>query len=331
MASKQDLAVFAGLVIFGFCATHVVHKQLLAVRKTCEITSMKSTDNVATQRPIKLETLAELSQNVNDDIRSAASKSNACHLLLRDLASKNEEQRNLALTTVRFLDDTRPLSFHAYQYTAIQSIIDCLSHQLPLSYRFEMGLVKGTVNNRTRAEVDALDVLRRFLNQCGTSVAVECHIFSLWLAKYPFGGDLEAQFPNDQASQQAAKQRIVHKLSIGQGADIEMSNIIMGLIRSDIGREKLIEYSLIDPSGGGCDDTHHHNHDVDGYAQIWYEVHGISNAPDTGLGPMMRRGPRARHESLEEQVLRRRRREAMVLGEMGRPIEREDIIQRVDT
>ena len=46
------------------------------------------------------------------------------------------------------------------------------------------------------------------------------------------------------------------------------------------------------------------------------------------------RGPnsrRVREESMEEQALRRRRREAMVLGESGRPIERGDIIERPDT
>ena len=37
---------------------------------------------------------------------------------------------------------------------------------------------------------------------------------------------------------------------------------------------------------------------------------------------------RSREESFEEQRLRRRRREAMVLGEVGRPIERTDIIER---
>ena len=37
---------------------------------------------------------------------------------------------------------------------------------------------------------------------------------------------------------------------------------------------------------------------------------------------------RPREESFEEQALRRRRREAMVLGEVGRPIERADIIER---
>ena len=37
---------------------------------------------------------------------------------------------------------------------------------------------------------------------------------------------------------------------------------------------------------------------------------------------------RPREESFEEQALRRRRREAMVIGEVGRPIERADIIER---
>ena len=48
----------------------------------------------------------------------------------------------------------------------------------------------------------------------------------------------------------------------------------------------------------------------------------------TRMGIPVGTNNRPREESFEEQALRRRRREAMVLGEIGRPIERADIIEQ---
>lgn len=227
-----------------------------------------------------------------------------------------------------------PRCFDVYKYTALQSIIDCLSHQLPLSHRYETARKEGKTFYRTQAECDALELLGRVLVQYGAPLAIECNILSLWLARYPFGADYEAEYPDNKAFQLARKQGDVHRLTLSQNHDPAMSQIIMAIMRSDEGREKIVECELFRRYGGHqglYDGTDGSDDDKDGYAQIWYEVHGINTAPDPGLGPMMRRNPRPRDESLEEQVLRRRRREAMVLGEMGRPIEREDIFQRVDT
>lgn len=188
--------------------------------------------------------------------------------------------------------------------------------------------MEGKAIHRTQPERDALQLLGSFLIQYGVSFALECNLFNLWLAKYPFGGDLETQFPNNKASQLAAKQKIVQEMSLGQSSDLALSKIIKLIMDNEEGLKKMVEYELVSQSGGGYNDSDESD-DKDEYAQIWSEVHGVSTTP-VGLGPMMRRNPRARDESFEEQTLRRRRREAMVLLETGRPIEREDIIQRVD-
>lgn len=39
-------------------------------------------------------------------VRERACKSHACHLMLRDLGSKNEEHRNRAVMTVMYLHDS---------------------------------------------------------------------------------------------------------------------------------------------------------------------------------------------------------------------------------
>ncbi|KAL9604831.1 MAG: hypothetical protein Q9219_000279 [cf. Caloplaca sp. 3 TL-2023] len=321
---NRDLGLLVGLeVILGFCASHAVHRQLLAVRKACEITQPKSSDETSakkTEDAIKLETLDELSKNANQDIRNAAikiivdraCKSQACHLVLNDLSI--------------------PHCFDPFKYTALQSVITCLSYQLPLSYNYEIGKKNGKVIQRTQPERDALELFKNFLARYGVSLAMECNVFSLWFAKYPYAGDLEAERPGDESSQSTAKARSIEEMSMDVGlGDEAMTRIVNLLLNNTEAREYMIQHGLWGQHNNYPNNpTKNDEKDAeDEYSKIWGEIHGLSTAPEMGLGPMMRRGMRARDESWEEQTLRRRRREAMVLGEMGRPIEREDIIQRV--
>lgn len=221
--------------------------------------------------------------------------------------------------------------FDADKHTAVQSIIECLNLQLPLSYKFEIGKVKGEVVQRTQPERDALELLERFVMAYGVALALECNVFGLWLVKYPFGGNFEAEFPNNKAAQLAAKQRLIHRMSIGKDmSDLAMVRIINVILASEEAVENMFKYELMSQSINENKDDNKDEKD-DEYSKIWYEVNGISTAPDMGVGPMMRRGVRVRDETWQQQLLRRRRREAMVLGEMGRPIERENIIQRVNS
>ncbi|KAL8729836.1 MAG: hypothetical protein Q9166_004477 [cf. Caloplaca sp. 2 TL-2023] len=224
-----------------------------------------------------------------------------------------------------------PGCFDAYKYTVIQSIVDCLSNLLPLSHKFETARMLGNTVHRTQAERDALELLHVFLLRFGVQIGLECNIFSLWLEEYPFGGDLELLLPGDKDSQLAAKQEHITQLSLRQGNDIALSRIINLIITDKRAYETMCQRKLLGPPNSEGRDKGT-NDDEDRVSRVWYEVHGTAIAPDPGLGPMMRRGHRVRREeSIEEQALRRRRREAMVLGEMGRPIESEDIIQRVNT
>ncbi|KAI4199435.1 MAG: hypothetical protein LQ346_002573 [Caloplaca aetnensis] len=248
----------------------------------------------------------------------------------------------LAVRTAREVTPTTPLAgapaevtedvpncFDSGRPTAFRSIIACLCHQLPLSQQFETAQANGQGVFRTQPEYDALELLDVFLKRFGVQLALECNAISLWLTKYPSGADPGAKQPNGLASQLAAKRRVEHAARFEQ----TFSSIIGAFVRDQsnkVGVERMPEYGAIVPNVGS-EDADDQQISQDEYARIWYEIHGTNAAPDTGLGPMMRRNPRAHDESPEEQLLRRRRREAMVLGEMGRPIERDDIIQRVDT
>ncbi|KAL8730309.1 MAG: hypothetical protein Q9181_004713 [Wetmoreana brouardii] len=277
MASKQEVAHIVVLGLMGLCITQLVHQQLLAVRKACEITQAESI-NPGSNR-------------------------------------KTEDEKN---------------SFDEYKHSIVQSVIKCLSDLLPLSYQYEAARMNGQPSHRTQPESDAIKLLEFLLERHGARIGLECNLFSLWLARYPFGGDLESKHPSDRTAQTAAKQRVVENIRSYQDSDLAMTKILRLMMADEQACQMMSSCRLLveSCSSDGGDDE---NDDEDKYSRLWYEVHGTAPAPDPGLGPMMRRGQRVREESLEEQALRSRRREAMVLGEMGRPIERENIIQRLDT
>ncbi|KAL8820130.1 MAG: hypothetical protein Q9223_001580 [Gallowayella weberi] len=277
-----------------------------------------------------LETLDELSRNANEEIRNAAikivteraSKSSSRHILLRDLRSKNPEAREKALTTLIYLHQEVPGCFDADKYRVIQSIVGCLSNLLPLSLQFETAQMQGREVYRTQAERDALEIMYIFMLRFGVELALECKVFERWLARYPFGGKPKMKSPGNERLQ----------------PDLALDRITQLIATNEKGRRALIDNGLVsehrtrsEASDNIVNDDQDRSSRVKRFSRIWHEVHGTANAPDPGLGPMMRRGYRVHEESVEEQALRRRRREAMVLGEMGRPIESEDIIQRVNT
>ncbi|KAL8631535.1 hypothetical protein Q9189_002753 [Teloschistes chrysophthalmus] len=337
MASQQELALFAGL---GFCITKVVHKQLLAVRKACEVTNkgpIFPQSSSTTGDALKLETLDELSKNVNDDIRNGAikvvvdrvAKSPSLDLLWHDMGSKDCQRRDRALLTAGYLQRTSPECFERSPETVIMNLVICLEGLLPLSYHYEVERAKGHPLSRTRPELDALELLDSFLDRHSVQFAIDYGVVSLWLAKYPFGGDLESRYPSSQASQLAAKRRRLEDLKIGRDKDRTMVSIIKHILGYRYAREYISNAEF--PRDFFFDAIRFDdNENEDEYSQIWHETNGAAMAPESSLGPMMRRGQRVREESLEEQALRSRRREAMVLGETGRPIEGTDIIQRME-
>ncbi|KAI4226635.1 MAG: hypothetical protein LQ349_006849 [Xanthoria aureola] len=342
MTSKHELAFLVGLAVLGFGAGHVIRCQLLAVRNACEVTRTESPEcksNQRTEDAIKLETLDELSRNPNDEIRNAAtriiieraSKSSSCHMLLRDLRSKSNERRDKAITSINYLFQAVPGCFDAYKNTAIQSMVHCLSNLLPLSLHFETARMEGQEIHRTETERNALELMYLFLLRFGVQIALDCNILSLWLEKYPFGGNLERKHPGDKDSQLAARHRLINRQCLGQARDPAMFRVLNRIMTNSRAMKTMFKHEPYVDVCPCIQDDGETDDDEQGLSEIWYEVHGTANVPDPGWGPMMRRGNRVREESVEEQALRRRRREAMVLGEMGRPIESEDIIQRVGT
>ena len=136
-------------------------------------------------------------------------------------------------------------------------------------------------------------------------------VIDRWLSKFPIDGTDTPEARNIE---------IVQRLKSGQSEDILLSRIIGLLCNEAEGRRQLRKYGLI---GSAMDEAQDEDGDV------------VMASPQEMLEQMEMEGwsgagvPRVHEESVEEQALRRRRREAMVISDDGEPLGRENIIQRV--
>lgn len=134
--------------------------------------------------------------------------------------------------------------------------------------------------------------------------------FAEWLVSYPFGGDCPIEW----------KQQLIVRIRRGYYDDHPMYVIVTFALINDEVRAKLLKHGLI----GNFQDAL--GPYVDEFGSAWCV--GSDGTIVWTKNIDLRNAPRGTEESIEGRALRRRRREAMVLGETGRPIERGDIIER---
>ena len=139
------------------------------------------------------------------------------------------------------------------------------------------------------------------------SQALGAGIVSRWLANYPFCGGSVSETRKIEAVQQ---------LKTWNTEDTLMCDILSMIDCAPEGRKELRKHGLVGSAIGETDDEEGDTLMVGGEDTAGFSIGSIA------------RGRRVREESIEEQALRRRRREAMVLSEGGRPLGRDDIIQR---
>ena len=183
------------------------------------------------------------------------------------------------------------------QYT-FKALIDCLCNLIP-----EACTAEATKSYHSQAERDSISILVYILTEYDTgevrvTEALQAGLVSRWLANFPFGGP--------DASTARKKEIIWHIVKVdplNDDSDFDFAT----------GRLLYMAFRIPD-------------------VRKEMEKHGLIDAPDiddADFCPVRARAnDRPREESFEEQALRRRRREAIVLGENGRPIQREDIIER---
>ena len=213
-----------------------------------------------------------------------------------------------------------------------KAIVDCLCNLLP-----EAQAAEKDPGLRTQSERDSLYILHQILF-FDVGKALEAGVISRWLARYPFGG-------TDASVQKKKKtiRKLVDETDSFEDSEFgrHMRTILSVMSKMPAMRKEMVEHGLLDVLKGN-------NITIDvnsSHGIHWPWTDCVQDDWDMPEVPprtfseyshhsRMRRGVpagvsnRPREEIFEEQALRRRRREAMVLGEAGRPIERADIIER---
>ncbi|CAD6583169.1 MAG: hypothetical protein ASARMPREDX12_001196 [Alectoria sarmentosa] len=323
MASKSsDGWLWMSLAILGYFGSLAVHRQLVAIRQASKITRHDKRPNISqqTEDALKLKALSELTQSADQDIRAASVKiitdrsireGPAWDMMIGDIAGKDIQRRDKALACLRFLGDSfsgnKQARIVICRHSTYKAIVDCLCNLLP-----EAQTAEKNSAFRTQPERNALYVLHHILG-FDVAKALEAGVISRWLAQYPFGGA--------SASKYKKKKTILEILDNGsyyEDSDFgrTMRAMLFCMSKTPSLRKEMIEHGLLDVPKDSNED--------------------MSEAPSgtfphtnrTRRGTPVGTSNRPREESFEERALRRRRREAMVLGEVGRPIERADIIER---
>ena len=196
-----------------------------------------------------------------------------------------------------------------------KAITDCLCTWLPAVQKAESTDEKFPY--RSQPERDALKILSILL-QHDVSLGLQAGLIVRWLAN--------CNFDNHDNSEAGRKEAIQEMLK-WEYDDFNMCIILNALVKDNQAFEQLESHGLVESAAVEKTAL---DSDIE---DIWLvrnqSAIEIDRGPDSA--PMMRRGRRVREESIEEQALRRRRREAMVIGQNGRAVERDDIIERDNT
>ncbi|PLN82721.1 hypothetical protein BDW42DRAFT_200273 [Aspergillus taichungensis] len=323
MASHlNDRLLWICLGVSLFFAVRGIATDLRQVRDLTEIKHVDEKEDKmiseGTEDALKLDTLLKLSESTSYDLRAASlriiaersTKGETRDLLLADLASKDGERRNKALSAMYFLVSNRALARtsvcsrlkDASTYTAI---VDCLCFFLE-EHVEETSTTVSPILPKTRplGEKKALSVLNLILQE-NIPAALEAGVITRWLAHYPFPCAL---------SEPSRRQDVVILMRTWWSDDAVMSAIFNTLSTHPDGAKQLRKYGLM---GSMMEENDQDETDSD----VWM----VDGEDTAGSRHIPTRRPRDR--TAEEQVVRRRRREAMVLSDGGRPLGNDDIIQ----
>lgn len=202
---------------------------------------------------------------------------------------------------------------HLRDIQTFTALVNCLCNFLE-EHNEETSTTNSPILPKTRpmGELKALQIMNILLPE-NISSALEAGIVSRWLSKYPFPC---------ASSEQSRKQDVVILMKTWWSDDAVMSSIFGTLTTHPDGIKQLRKFGLM---GSMIEENDHDDDDDDDDAEgdVWMvdgdETAGSIHQPSSR---------RLQEGSAEDQALRRRRREAMVLSEGGRPLGRDDIIQR---
>ncbi|KAF4160577.1 hypothetical protein CNMCM6936_004396 [Aspergillus lentulus] len=324
MASHlSDRFLWLCLGVSLFFAVRGIAADLRRVSDLTEIKHVEKEDKIiseGTEDALKLDTLLKLSDSTSYDLRAAAlriiaersTKGSTRDLLLKDLASKNKERRGRALTALYFLLSNRALARTAVcsrlkDLSTYTALVDCLCNFLK-EHVEETSTTDSPILPKTRplGEKKALSILNLILRE-NIPAALEAGVVSRWLSKYPFPCALTTP---------ARRQDVVILMKTWWSDDTIMSEIFSTLSSHPDGTKQLRKYGLM---GSMMEENDHDDDEED--SDVWM-IDGEDTAGSRRLS-----GRRLRGGTAEEQAVRRRRREAMVLSDGVHPLNNDDIFQ----
>lgn len=192
--------------------------------------------------------------------------------------------------------------------TTYTALVNCLCNFLE-EHGEQTSATNSPILPKTRpvGEKKALQILNILLPENVPS-ALEAGLVSRWLSKYPFPCTL---------TEPSRRRDVVTLMKTWWSDDTVMSAIFGTLTTHPDGIKQLRKHGLM----GSMVEENDQDDDDDADSDVW-----MVDGEDTAGSP--RQLSRLQGGSVEEQALRRRRREAMVLSEGGRPLGSDDIIQR---
>jgi len=158
---------------------------------------------------------------------------------------------------------------------------------------------------RDIAEQGCLMILGQLVDKYGVEGVVKTRFVDRWLAKEPWGDTEEERIFNFTDSLRKS-----HRIN----------EIVVPLFRDRIGRKQLIKAKLLPPDLELNLNRHRDTRMINGESTAGEDFDG-----------MFVESRRRRDQSAEDDRIRRRHREAMVLNDGTRPLGRGDIIQRDST
>ena len=243
--------------------------------------------------------------------------------------SKDRNTRNKALNALYFLvsnrarkDRTGPIEFQFTKclvsrtsvcarlrdISTYNALVECLCNFLEEHTEVTCTNISPILpTTRPVGEKKALNTLNIILQE-DIPAALEAGVVSKWLSRYPFPCALD---------QPSRKQDLVILMKSWWTDDAVMSSIFSTISSNPDGKRQLRKYGLM----GSMIEENDHDDDDDIDSDIWM-IDGEDTAGSTRLS-----GPRVPEGTAEEQAVRRRRREAMVLSDGGHPLRQDDIIQ----
>ncbi|KAJ5606969.1 hypothetical protein N7537_003588 [Penicillium hordei] len=309
-----------------FFAIRGIATDLRQVVDLTEIKHVEKEDKIiseGTEEALKLDTLLKLSQSTSHDLRAAAlriisersTKGDTRDLLLEELASRNKVHQRRALNALNFLVSNRALTRTSIcsrlaDIPTFTAIINCLCNLLE-EHVEKTSTTNSPILPKTRpmGEKKALNILNALLQE-NIPDALEAGIISRWLCRYPFPCAI---------AEPSRRRDVVILMKTWWSDDAVMSAIFSALSSHPDGVKQLRKHGLM----GSMIEENDHDDEDDADSDVW-----MVDADEAGGSFGRTPSRRLQEGSAEEQALRRRRREAMVLSDGGRPIGNDDIIQR---